>query len=154
MFLLNWYQPSVWTLRTQTSLSRSQIYRVLQSLNAAPTLCHAVTTNARTFSHNNYTQSVIFIISNNPSVCHKHLGVPDASDGSDRTSYPLTENYMLPVAEVMGRIAYLPSLLCARNMVTYTHHQHHTWVRLFAVAAVILYPLTQRLGMLMLFFGR
>ena len=44
-------------------------------------------------------------ISNDPSFCLKHAGVPDGSDSSDRTSYPLTENYMLPVA-------YVPPLLC------------------------------------------
>jgi len=38
------------------------------------------------------------IISNNRSFRLKHLGVPDGSDGSDGTSYPLTENYTLPVA--------------------------------------------------------
>ena len=37
-------------------------------------------------------------ISNNASFRLKHLGVPDGSDGSDGTSYPLTENYTLPVA--------------------------------------------------------
>jgi len=37
-------------------------------------------------------------ISNNSSVRQKHPGVPDGSDGSDGTSYPLTENYTLPVA--------------------------------------------------------
>jgi len=31
-------------------------------------------------------------ISNDPSFRPKHPGVPDGSDGSDRTSYPLTEN--------------------------------------------------------------
>jgi len=37
-------------------------------------------------------------ISNNASFRLKHLGVPDGSDGSDGTSYHLTENYTLPVA--------------------------------------------------------
>ena len=37
-------------------------------------------------------------ISNNPGFRLKHPGVPDGSDGSDGTSYPLTENYTLPVA--------------------------------------------------------
>jgi hypothetical protein len=44
-------------------------------------------------------------ISNNRSFHLKHPGVPDGSDGSDGTLYPLTENYMLPVAQVMGRVA-------------------------------------------------
>jgi len=44
-------------------------------------------------------------ISNNRSFRLKHPGVPDGSDGSDGTSYPLTENYTLPVAQATGRIA-------------------------------------------------
>jgi hypothetical protein len=42
-------------------------------------------------------------ISNNSTFRQKHPGVPDGSDGSDGTSYPLTEDYMLPVAQAMGR---------------------------------------------------
>jgi len=42
-------------------------------------------------------------ISNNSSFHLKHPGVPDGSDGSDGTSYPLTENYTLPVAQATGR---------------------------------------------------
>jgi len=38
------------------------------------------------------------IISNNSSLRQKHPGVPDGSDISDGTSYPLTGTYMLPVA--------------------------------------------------------
>jgi len=44
----------VWPLANQPSLWRSQIYRVLQIRNAAPNLCHAVTSNAWTFTHNYY----------------------------------------------------------------------------------------------------
>jgi hypothetical protein len=44
-------------------------------------------------------------ISNNPSFRVKHSGVPDGSNGSDGLSYPLTENYTLPVAHAKGRIA-------------------------------------------------
>jgi len=44
-------------------------------------------------------------ISNSSSFRQKNLGVPDGSDGSDGTSYPLTENYTLPVAQATGRIA-------------------------------------------------
>ena len=51
-------------------------------------------------------------ISNNSSFRQKHPGVPDSSDGSDATSYPLTENYTLPVARATGRVAYVPPLLC------------------------------------------
>jgi hypothetical protein len=44
-------------------------------------------------------------ISNNPSFRLKYPGVPDGADGSDGTSYPPTENYMLPIAQAMGCIA-------------------------------------------------
>jgi hypothetical protein len=44
-------------------------------------------------------------ISNNPGFRLKHPGVLDGSDGSDGTSYPLTENYTLPVAQATGRVA-------------------------------------------------
>ena len=50
----------------------------------------------------------IAIISNNFSFRLKHPGVPDGSDGSDGTLYPLTENQMRPVAQATGRVAYLP----------------------------------------------
>jgi len=50
-------------------------------------------------------------ISNDPSFRQKHLGVPDGSDGSDGTSYPLTENYMLPVAQATCCVAHVPPLL-------------------------------------------
>jgi len=76
-------------------------------------------------------------------------GVPDGSDGSDGTSYPLTENYMLPIALATGGVAYLPPLLCAGNVVTYTHHQNDTCGTLFAGAAVILQPFIQCLAMFM-----
>jgi len=45
-------------------------------------------------------------ISNNSSFCQKCPGVPDGSDGSEGTSYPLTVNYTLSVPQAMG-----PSLL-------------------------------------------
>jgi len=79
-----------------------------------------------------------FTISNNHSVRQKHPGVPDGSDTSDGTSYPLTENYTLPVALAMGRIPYLPRWLYACNVVMYTHRQSSMCVTLFAVAAVML----------------
>jgi hypothetical protein len=53
------------------------------------------------------TLQIIFI-SNNCSFRLKHLGVPDRSDGSDGTSYRLTENQTRPVAQAMGRLEYLP----------------------------------------------
>jgi hypothetical protein len=89
-------------------------------------------------------------ISNNPSFRLQHPGVPDGSDGSGRTSYPLTENQTRPVAQATGRVAYLPCggyytmppilathrvvyyarrsgvrlpLPCVLNVVTYTHHR-------------------------------
>ena len=76
-------------------------------------------------------------ISNNSSFRQKHPGVLDGSDGSDGTSYPVTENYALPVAYVL---LYF--------VVTFTHHQNDTCVTLFAGAAVMLKPFTQRLAML------
>ena len=82
--------------------------------------------------------SPVAYISNNPNFGVKHMCVPDGSYGSDGTSYPLKENYMLPVAQATGHVAYLPPLLCACNVVTYTHHQNDTCVTLFAGAAVML----------------
>jgi len=110
------------------------------------------------------TTCASLLISNNSSFCLKHPGVPDGSDGSGGTSYPLTENQTRPVAQATGRIAYLPCggyytmplilatrrvvyysrrsgvrlpLLCVRNVVTYTHHQNDTYVTLFAGVAVM-----------------
>jgi len=103
-------------------------------------------------------------ISNNPSFRLKHPGVPDGSDGSGGTSYPLTENQPRPVAQATGRVAYLPCgsyytmpliratrrvvyyarrsgvrlpLLCVLKVVTYTHHPNDTYVTLFAGVAVM-----------------
>jgi hypothetical protein len=47
-------------------------------------------------------------ICNNSSFRLKHPGVPDGSDGSGGTWYPLTENQTRPVAQVTGSVAYLP----------------------------------------------
>jgi len=44
-------------------------------------------------------------ISSNSTFYQKHPGVLDGSDGSDRTSYPLTEKYTLTVAQATGRVA-------------------------------------------------
>jgi len=101
-------------------------------------------------------------ISNNPSFRLKHPGVPDGSDGSGRTSFPLAENQTRPVAQATGLVPYLPCggyytmalilatrrvvyyahrsgvrlpLLCVRNVVTYTHHRNDTYVTLFAGVA-------------------
>jgi hypothetical protein len=90
------------------------------------------------------TPQTTSFISNNSSFRQKHLGVPDGSDGSDGTSYPLTENYTLPVVQATGRVAYVLLYF----VVTFTHHQKDTCVTLFAGAAVMLKPFTQRLAML------
>jgi len=50
-------------------------------------------------------------ISNYPSFYQKHPCVPDGSDGSDGTSYPLTENYTLHIAQATGRVAHVPPVL-------------------------------------------
>jgi len=75
------------------------------------------------------------------------MGVPDGSDGSDRTSYPLTEHYMLPVAQATGHIVHIPPVLFDD---VYTH-QKETCVTHFAV---MLKPCTQRLAMFLPFSGR
>jgi len=51
---------SVWTLATQVSLPRSQICGDQEIPNAATILCHAVTSNAQTFTHSLFLQIVIF----------------------------------------------------------------------------------------------
>jgi len=86
---------------------------------------------------------VIHNISNNSKFRQKHTGVPDGSDGSDGTSYPLTENYTLPVAQATGRVAYVLLYFA----VTFTLHQKDTCVTLFAGAAVMLKLFTQQLAM-------
>jgi len=65
-------------------------------------------------------------ISNYPSFRLKHPGVPDGSDCSDGTSYPLTENYTLHVTQAMGRIAYLPPLLCGDVYASSERHVCYT----------------------------
>ena len=83
-------------------------------------------------------------ISNNSNFRQKHPGVPDGTDGSDRTSYLLTENSTLPVAQATGRVAYVLLYF----VVTFTHHQKDTCVTLFVGAAVMLKPFTHCLVML------
>ena len=110
------------------------------------------------------SDNLVTYISNNSSFHLKHPGVPDASDGSGGSSYPLTENKTRPVAQATGCVAYLPCggyytmplilatrrvvyytrrsgvrlpLLCVRNVVTYTHYQNDTYVTLFAGVAVM-----------------
>jgi len=69
--------------------------------------------------------------------------------------------YTMPLILVTRRVVYharrscvrLP-LLCIRNVVTYTHYPNDMYVPLFAGVAVIQWPFTQHLAMLMPFFGR
>jgi len=77
-------------------------------------------------------------ISNNTSFQQKHTRVPDGCDGSNGTLYLLTENYSHTVTQAMGRIAYLPPLLCTWNLVTYMHLQNNTCVTLFPGAVFTL----------------
>ena len=93
-------------------------------------------------------------ISNNPCFSQEHTGVPDSSDASDRTSYPLKENYTVPIAQGKGRIACLRSVHCVRDVVTYTHHQNDMCGTLFAAAPVMMWPCTQCLVMFMPFSGQ
>jgi hypothetical protein len=45
------------------------------------------------------------VISNNSSFRLKHPGVSDGSDGSDGTSYHLSENYTVSVAQATAGVA-------------------------------------------------
>jgi len=79
-----------------------------------------------------------FNISNNSSLCQKHLGVPDGSDGADGTWYPLMEKYIQPVTQAMSDVAYIPALPCIQSVVTNTHHRKVMCITLFPGAAGIL----------------
>jgi len=126
------------------------------------------TTSAFPYHYNHATlsdvatpQSTSFI-SNNSSFHMKHPGVPDGSDSSGRTSYPLLKNQMRPVAQGTGHVACLPCggyytmrlisatrnigyaarrggvrlpLLSLWNVVTCSHHLNDTYVTLFAGVA-------------------
>jgi len=81
-------------------------------------------------------------ISINSSFRQKHPGVLDCSDVFDGTWNPLTDNNMLPLAQATGHVAYILLYF----VVTFTHHQKHTCVTLFAGAAVMLKPFTQSLA--------
>jgi len=65
-------------------------------------------------------------ISTDPNFHLKHPGVPDGSDGSDGTSYALTENYTLHVALATGRVAYVPPLLCGDVYASTERHVCYT----------------------------
>jgi len=68
-------------------------------------------------------------ISNDPKFHLKHPGVPDSSDGSDRTSYAVTEIYTLPITQATGRIAYVPPLLCGDVYASSERHVCYTLSR-------------------------
>ena len=82
-------------------------------------------------------------ITNYSSFRQTHPGVPDSSDGVDGTSYPLMDNYMLPIAQATGCITPVLRYF----VVTFTHQQKNTCVTVFAGAAVMLNRCTQRLAM-------
>jgi hypothetical protein len=89
-------------------------------------------------------------ISNEPCFRQEHWVVSNGPDGSEGTSYPLTENQtrrvrcIPPMLRLLFKASYfrcvvyyarrpgvsLP-LLSVRNVVTYTHHQNDTYVTLF-----------------------
>jgi len=74
----------------------------------------------------NFVNDFYIYISNDHSVSLNHQGVLDGLNGSDETSYPLTENYRLPVSHVTGRIAYLPPLLCGDVYASSERHVCYT----------------------------
>jgi hypothetical protein len=59
-------------------------------------------------------------VSNNANFSQRHTDVPVGSDNSEGASYPRTEEYMLPLSQAMGYIAYVPPLLngCIRTIWT------------------------------------
>jgi len=65
-------------------------------------------------------------MSNDPKFRLKNPGVPDGSEGPDGTSYALTENYTLPVAQATGRVAYVPPLLCGDVYASSERHVCYT----------------------------
>jgi len=72
------------------------------------------------------SQCQLMKISNDPNFRLKHLGVPHGSDGSDGTSYALTENYTLPVALATCRAAYVPPSLCGDVYASSERHVCYT----------------------------
>jgi len=76
-------------------------------------------------------------ISNDPNFRLKHPGVLDGSDGSDGTSYALTENYTLPIAQATGRVAYVPPLLCGDVYASSERHVCYTLCRGCSYAEVV-----------------
>jgi hypothetical protein len=70
--------------------------------------------NSEMSVNENLFQHFVLRSSNNHSFHLKHPGVSDSSDGSDRISYSVTENYTLSVTESTGHVAYIPPILCTQ----------------------------------------
>jgi len=98
------------------------------------------------FDHSFYES---YDISNDPSFRQKHPGVPDSSDGSDGTSYPLTENYTLPVTQAMGRVAHVPPLLFGDVYAPSERHVCYTLRNGYSYAEAVFSPAAASLGMLL-----
>jgi len=79
----------------------------------------------------------VAIISNDPTFCQKHPHVPDCSDSSEGTSYPLMQNHTLPIAQATGRVAYLPPLLCCEVYAPSEWHVCYTLSRGCSYAVAI-----------------
>jgi len=120
------------------------------NFNISHSICSVVGTSEELFPYQHLLQlnqylTIIWIwgncnndVTNNPSFRQKRPDVLDGSGGSDWTSYPLTENYSLPVTQVTRCVAYLPPWLCAQDAVTYTHQQNDQCITLFAGAVVMM----------------
>jgi len=106
-------------------------------------------------SHTTFTAQTSFIseqieyIGNDPSFRQKHPGVPDGSDGSDGTSYPLTENYMLPVAQATGRVTHVPPLLFSDVYAQSERHVCYTLCSGCSYAEAVSSPAAASLEMLL-----
>jgi hypothetical protein len=70
------------------------------------------------------THLMTAFISKKPSFHQKQPGGRDSSDGSDGTSHPLFENYILPVAQATCSLANRLVLPCNLSAVMYTHCQN------------------------------
>jgi len=88
-------------------------------------------------------------ISNEPRFRQKHPGVPDGSDSSDGTSYPLTENWTLPVAQATGRVAHLPLVLLGDVYAPSERHVCYTLCSGCSYAEAVFPPAAASLEMLL-----
>ena len=88
-------------------------------------------------------------ISNDPSFRQKHQGVPESSDGSDGSSYHLTQNHMLPVAQATGRIAHVPPLLFGDVYAPSEQHVCYTLRSGYSYAEAVFSPAAASLEMLL-----